>query len=231
MHPEIDIARRETKYLINAVVAGSLRGALDAVLMPLDPMCGPEGYMVRTLYFDTLFDSDYNDKVDGLEIRRKIRLRIYSPDAEEAKLELKQKRGIEQWKHSVFLTRDDVSLLIAGEYATLKERLNSPFARSLLATMELEGYMPKTIVEFTRLAYMLETDNTRVTFDTRLRATEASFNLFSTELAMYPINIPTILEVKYTHFLLSHIRSALTMSGMLPISTSKYCLGRGIAYF
>lgn len=228
---EIDVARRETKYLINDVIASRVRAALDAVLMPLDPMGVPDGYMVRSLYFDTAFDGDYNDKVDGLENRRKIRLRVYSPDANEVKLELKQKRGVEQWKHSIFLTRDDASLLLSGDFVKLKERLDSPFARSLLTTMEVEGYAPKTIVEFRRVAYMLETDNTRVTIDSGLRATEACFNIFSPELAMYPIDGPCILEVKYTHFLLSYIRSALTVSGMMPISAGKYCLGRRIAYY
>ena len=33
--------------------------------------------MVRSLYFDSLEDSDYYDKLDGVMNRKKIRLRIY----------------------------------------------------------------------------------------------------------------------------------------------------------
>ncbi len=228
---EIDVARREAKYFIDEITGSHLRAALDAIGMPRDPSGGPDGYMVRSLYFDTAYDGDYNDKVDGLEIRRKIRLRVYSPDAATAKLEIKEKRGVEQWKRSVVVTRDDAAMLLAGEYGRLRRRADSPVAESLLTTMEIEGYRPRTIVQYTRLAYMLETDNTRVTFDSNLRATESTFDLFSRDLAMYPITVATVLEVKYTHFLLSHIRSALTLSARLPISASKYCLARQIAYY
>lgn len=228
---ELSVARRETKFYIDEVTASHVRSSLDAVSMPKDPMSGSDGYMVRSLYFDTVYDGDYNDKVDGLDIRRKIRLRVYSPDAKTAKLEIKQKRGIEQWKRSVIVAREDVPLLIRGEYRKAMERLDSPTAQSILSTMEIEGYIPRTIVEYTRLAYMLETDNTRVTFDYDLCATEASFDLFSENLALYPILAPIILEVKYTNLLLSHIRGALMISNMLPISASKYCLGRQIAFY
>lgn len=228
---ELSVARRETKFFIDEVTASFLRSSLESVLMPRDPMGGPDGYMVRSLYFDTVYDGDYNDKVDGLDIRRKIRLRIYSPDAKTAKLEIKQKRGIEQWKRSAIVPREYVSLLLSGKYGELRRKLDSPFAQSLLSTMEVEGYIPRTIVEYNRLAYMLETDNTRVTFDSRLQATEANYDLFSSDLAMYPIPVPTILEVKYTNFLLSHLRSALMLADMLPTSASKYCLGRQIGYY
>ena len=38
---------------------------------------GGKEYLIRSLYFDTLGDRDYFDKEEGLEIRRKIRLRCY----------------------------------------------------------------------------------------------------------------------------------------------------------
>lgn len=40
---------------------------------------GAGGYRIRSLYFDTLDDNDYRDKLDGMELRRKIRLRNYDP--------------------------------------------------------------------------------------------------------------------------------------------------------
>jgi hypothetical protein len=219
------------KYSIGEATAARVRASLDAVFMPRDPHGDADGYMVRSLYFDTIDDGDYRDKVDGLEIRRKIRLRVYSPDADTAKLEIKQKRGMEQWKRSVTVPREDVPLIVAGDYGKAAERLDSPLARSILSTMRAEGYIPRTIVEYRRLAYVLETDNTRVTFDSRLRATEASFDLFADSPAMYPVMVPTILEVKYSNFLLSHIKGALTISNLLPTSASKYCLGRQVAFF
>jgi hypothetical protein len=228
---ETNVARREVKYFIDEATASRVRASLDAILMPRDPHGGADGYMVRSLYFDTVYDGDYHDKVDGLEIRRKIRLRVYSPDDAAARLEIKQKRGGEQWKRSVSIPREDVPLLVGGRYREAREKFDSPAARSIVSTMEAEGYIPRTMVEYRRLAYMLETDNTRVTFDTRLRATEAGCDLFSRDPALYPVMAKTVLEVKYTNFLLSHIRGALMIANMLPVSASKYCLGRQIAFY
>ena len=36
---------------------------------------GPDGYQVRSLYFDSLSNRDFQEKEDGLELRRKFRLR------------------------------------------------------------------------------------------------------------------------------------------------------------
>lgn len=227
---ELNVVRREIKYLLSETTAGALRNTLGA-FMPLDPMGGATGYDVRSLYFDTVCDKDYNDKIDGIEVRRKIRLRIYSPDDQTAKLELKEKNAAGQRKRSVPVAREDVPLLVAGRYRELRKKLTLPFAQELLAKMDGEGYIPRTVVEFRRLAYMDSANNTRVTFDSRLRACESNFDLFSPSLACYPIPYPTILEVKYANFLLSHIRSALELANQVPVSTSKYCLGRQVSFF
>ncbi|MGN0414737.1 MAG: VTC domain-containing protein [Agathobacter sp.] len=57
-------------------------------------------YMVRSLYFDTPEDRDYFQKINEQNVRRKIRLRIYSPTDQRAKLEMKQKENIFQRKRS-----------------------------------------------------------------------------------------------------------------------------------
>ena len=68
----------------------NLSGLLEPVMIP-DAHNGSQGYRIRSLYFDTIHEKDYEDKIDGLEIRRKIRLRIYDPAADFAMLEMKQK--------------------------------------------------------------------------------------------------------------------------------------------
>ena len=41
---------------------------------------------IRSLYFDTINDKDYEEKEDGVRVRRKIRLRIYDADQDFAML-------------------------------------------------------------------------------------------------------------------------------------------------
>ena len=73
-----EVLRQEKKFAINIADGVVLGGRLGAV-MHADAHNGTQGYKIRSLYFDTPDDQDFTDKVDGLELRRKIRLRTYSP--------------------------------------------------------------------------------------------------------------------------------------------------------
>lgn len=67
-------------------------------IMHLDAHSGDDGYLIRSLYFDSLDERDFHEKEDGVELRRKIRLRNYGPDSKVAKLEMKKKQGAMQKK-------------------------------------------------------------------------------------------------------------------------------------
>lgn len=87
-----EVLREEKKYLITQEDLYRISGKLSGV-MHLDDHSESEGYTIRSLYFDSLYDRDYDEKNQGIELRRKIRLRNYSPDNDFAKLEMKQKAG------------------------------------------------------------------------------------------------------------------------------------------
>ena len=88
----LEVNRRELKYLISPTEVMYLKQKLAAVLSE-DLHNSGNGYMVRSLYFDSLSDRDFEDKVDGYDKRQKIRLRIYDIHSGQAKLELKEKVG------------------------------------------------------------------------------------------------------------------------------------------
>ena len=52
------------------------------------------GYMIRSMYFDSINDDDYYEKLSGEVNRKKIRLRIYDKEGELVKLEIKQKYAL-----------------------------------------------------------------------------------------------------------------------------------------
>ena len=107
------VMRQEKKYAIDIAQGAVLSAKLARIMIP-DEHNGPEGYVIRSMYFDTPGDSDYNDKVEGLELRRKLRLRIYDPAQGFAMLEMKQKSGPYQLKRSLRLTREDAQRLARG---------------------------------------------------------------------------------------------------------------------
>lgn len=93
-----EVYRVEKKYLINQETYYRLHHFLEKVMI-LDPNSINEGYTIRSLYFDSIDDRDFHEKEDGIEIRRKIRLRIYLNDPNFGVLEMKKKVGEIQKKH------------------------------------------------------------------------------------------------------------------------------------
>ena len=89
----ISVLRREEKYALNVSEAVAYTDRFSKIMMP-DKFSKNGNYMVRSLYFDTVDDADFFDKLNEQNLRRKIRLRIYDPSDKTAKLELKQKENI-----------------------------------------------------------------------------------------------------------------------------------------
>lgn len=225
----IDVSRREIKYAVGPWEISEIKRRL-APLMKADPHNGIKGYMVRSLYFDTLFDSDYEDKVDGYDDRKKIRLRVYDPEDGLAKLELKEKSGTAQRKRSLLLGRAQAEQMIRGEYGFLKDR-EEELASWLYVIMTQKCYRPKCVVEYDRFAFYLDHNETRITFDTGLRASEGSYNIFDKDMVLYPVSGvgESTLEVKYSGFLFTYIKSELSLYNKMPVSNSKYCRARMVS--
>lgn len=222
-----EVFRQEKKYFMTLFHMKQLAGKLDRVMLS-DAHNGADGYGIRSLYFDTLNEQDYEAKIDGLELRRKIRLRIYDPAAEFAMLEMKQKEGNYQKKRSLRVSREDAVALTEGKYDVLL-RYPDPFAAECYGLMHMQCYRPKTIVAYKRKAYIARENKIRITFDHEIRATECSMELFDSHLNLYPVLDPFngVLEVKYNGFLLSYIKDLVNSADRSELSVSKYCLARG----
>lgn len=225
----IDVSRREIKYQISPHEIAGLKRRL-ASIMRCDRHNGRDGYLVRSLYFDTPFDTDYEDKIDGYNERQKIRLRLYDPQDETVKLELKEKKGTVQRKRSLLLNREEAEQMICGRYGFLQAR-NEELALWLYTFMVTKCYRPKCIVEYDRFAYYLEHNDTRVTFDTGLRSGEANYNIFDKNLVLYPVRsaLENTLEVKFSGFLFTSVKNELNRFEGMPVSSSKYCLARMVS--
>lgn len=223
------VLRQEKKYLLNHLEFRKYSNFLDRILMP-DKHNGPNGYIVRSLYFDTLDNKDFLEKEVGAEIRRKIRLRVYDPTSDFAMLEIKQKQGEQQLKRSLKVSKNDALELIKGNYSCLLN-YKDPFASECYSYMITEGYRPVCVVQYDRKAYICKENKTRITFDSNIIATETNFNIFDEKLTMYPVfsQYNTILEVKYNGFLLSYIKDLIAQVEKSPISASKYCLARTVS--
>ena len=224
------VLREEKKFLINIEDFLRLSHKLEQVMIQ-DAHNGTHGYVIRSLYYDTIYDQDYFEKAAGVELRRKMRLRIYDPDAEYAMLEMKQKQGAQQRKRSLRVSREDAAILSRGDFSPLLH-YKEPFAAECYGMLTARCYRPVTVVEYRRKAFIAKENKIRVTFDSQISATESCFDILSPRLNMNPVldRFDVVLEVKYNGFLLDYIRRLINDADRSELSVSKYVLARQNAY-
>ena len=224
-----EVLRQEKKYLITLPQVYQLGSKLSQV-MAEDSHNQGDGYPIRSLYFDTLDDQDFQEKMDGVEVRRKIRLRNYGPDTPFAMLEMKQKQGANQKKRSLKMKREDAEQLCRGNYGVLL-RYPDPFASECYALMQLRCYRPRSVVEYKRKAFIAKENKIRVTLDHHIVATESRFDIFAPDLLQNAVLDPylAVLEVKYNGFLLSYIKDVLADCNEMETAVSKYGMSRSVS--
>ena len=215
--------RHEFKYVIPYDEMLKLRKKLDDVLT-IDR--SSSGYMIRSLYFDSVDDNDYYDKLDGSLYRKKIRLRIYEPESQKVKLEIKEKNDIHQLKSSLVIDKKTALELINGDYEKLLD-YGDEVALKIYSILMSGAYRPKTIIEYNRIAYMSST-TTRITFDYEIRGSDDFDNFFSKNINYYDLidKKDVVLEVKFDRFLEPYLSNILGSYSSRSQSVSKYIMGR-----
>lgn len=218
--------RKEIKYIIPRMEFLRLKKHLEA-LMRKDNHCIDGSYMVRSQYYDSLRDHDLRDNVDGNMEKRKIRLRTYTLDASQIKLEYKCKSNSEGRKYTIWISRDEASMMENGQYSFLLDR-EEDLAKILYVKMMQGGYRAKTIIQYNRVAYIHHVSDFRITFDTDLKSTLSPYGLFSKELSFVPLieDKRGIMEVKYNDFVPSVFKGILQEIDALQEASSKYSMSR-----
>lgn len=231
------VFREEKKYVLTQDVFYKIRHQISQVVHHdkhsknnLYRYRRGDGYTIRSLYFDSLDDRDFHEKIDGIELRRKCRLRTYMNDPSFCMLELKKKQGHLQQKTSYRLTREQGEQLIDGNYSILLD-LNHPFLDECYQMMTQLAYRPKAVVTYERDAYVAKENKIRITFDQKFRGTETNFDIFSHKFNDNYIldSSNVILEVKYNGFLLQYIKDLIASLEREQLAISKYCLARGVS--
>lgn len=231
MADTLNVLRQEQKYRISFLQASYIGSRLGNVLSMDKHNCGNEGYMVRSLYFDTVDDTDFFEKESGIEYRKKIRLRVYSPSDTTVKLEMKEKRGNYQRKRSLLVPKEDALQMISCNFQFLLSYQHS-LAEEFYYLLTQEVYIPRCIVQYHRIAFAAPANDTRITLDTQLQACEHSFDIFAKEPGMYPVGgyDDVTLEVKFNNFLFSYVQDLLNCCNKNPVAYSKYYMSRSISY-
>ena len=106
--------RHEWKHVLNTGDLLILRQRLRAV-MESDPHAIDGKYYIRSLYFDNPDDKALREKIDGVNMREKFRIRLYNCDSSVIHLEKKSKRNGLGTKYSAVLTAEQAQKIVDGD--------------------------------------------------------------------------------------------------------------------
>ncbi len=213
--------RHEWKHEISYADLLAIRQRLRAVAES-DPHAAGGFYLIRSLYFDNAADKALREKIDGVNMREKFRIRYYNGDTSVIHLEKKSRRSGLGTKYSADLTRDEAQKIVDGDLGWMMES-GRELVQELYCKMRYQGLKPKTIVEYTREPFIYRPGNVRVTFDYDIRTGLQCTDFLNPDCVTVPAgDAPILLEVKWDAFLPEIIRDAVQTPGRRAEAFSKY---------
>lgn len=217
--------RHEYKYLISKEAAMLLKTRLPHI-MQRDPHAGPTGqYTIRSLYFDDLSFSAFQEKVSGTDKRTKFRIRCYNYQDSVFKLEKKEKHGHLTRKTAQRITLSDV-LHLQSTPRTRCPDTNTDLTEELRLLCCSRGARPIVLVDYDRTPFLSKYGNTRITIDENLRTIPYNGDIFAPEHPAIPVleADTVILEVKFDDFLPGHLSECISDIPKIPMAISKFAM-------
>lgn len=189
--------RHEYKIFLNYSDYLTIRSRLRAVV-PHDKHVDKTGeYKIRSLYFDNYNDKALMEKLSGVNMREKFRIRCYNDNYDIINLEKKSKINGYCNKLSERVTKDEVRKIINGDTQWM---LNSsrPLVSELYVKMKTQQLRPKTIIDYYREPFIYTAGNVRITLDRDVRTSVKNIDILDPNVPMIKANeIVVVLEVKY----------------------------------
>lgn len=219
--------RHEIKVFINYSDYISIRNRLKNVA-EVDRNASENGiYHIRSIYFDNFNDKALMEKINGYNNREKFRIRFYNHNHSFIRLEKKSKSNGLCYKSSAPLTKEDCKKILNGDIEFLRDS-DKDVLKEFYCKLKYQCLKPKTIVDYTREAYIYKAGNVRVTVDSNIKSGLYSTNIFDSDLPTLGLvnDNPIILEIKYDNFLPDIIRDLIQTNIRSQTAVSKYAACR-----
>jgi len=215
--------RHELKFIMTPTNAHLLKKILGN-LMEKDVNGDEHGrYMVRSLYFDTINGSAFFDKLDGVEVRRKYRIRYYNSDPSFIRLESKMKVNDLSHKTQERIDLKTAENLMKGEIENTVLTPDSVLTQFVLE-IKVKSLRPSVIVDYQRTAFIHKALDVRITFDENIRSRIYDTALFKTQFGSVEVMEPqeVVLEIKYNEIIPQAIADVIRQVPMTRLAVSKY---------
>lgn len=223
-----DCSRFELKYRIHYQDYLKIRNALR-IYMKKDIFtmkAKGNGYLVRSLYFDSDDYASYHEKMDGNNERVKLRIRSYEKKPNKKspiRVELKMKKRDLVIKRSTFVSFDEyLYFMQKGHWKNTDNTTLREFERYRLS----KQHNAKVLIEYYREGYETKLKNgLRITFDHRVKSFHSK-ELFP-DYGFFREHNPhlVIMEIKFTDDLPDWVKGLVHTYGLKTIANSKFTQG------
>ena len=223
---EQKIYRNELKYQCSEQQMRMMEVRIRHLCHP-DSHAGENGiYTVRSVYFDDYLDSCYFENEDGVNHRKKFRIRLYDGNTDLIFLECKEKINGLGHKHVCRISERQCREIINGSFKLPDNA--EPVLNMFFVNYRTRLYRPKVVVEYERAPFVYKVGNVRVTFDRNIAATSRVNNFLNPNIQARPVMPEGIhlLEVKYDEVLPDYIYDELQLRNLRQTAYSKYYTAR-----
>lgn len=228
--------RFEFKYLVPAADLADLRQAI-APFVEIDRHARDESndYTVHSVYFDSPALDYYHEKMAGIKIRKKVRVRGYNEPRSDSPIfiEIKRKNNMAISKNRAWFPHHHLKALFASGHV---ERYIEPCAsdprdledaRRFFYHVYRYSLRPVILIHYEREAFFRKFDpSVRITFDKNLRSNPfpALGDLFCENKVTPSLLGYFILEVKFYQGIPSWLKTILEDFGLEREAVSKYTI-------
>ncbi|HEX6135323.1 MAG TPA: polyphosphate polymerase domain-containing protein [Longimicrobiales bacterium] len=223
--------RYEYKYIVPQRLAERFIRDQDPYVYP-DPHCDGEwGYPVHSVYWDSADLALFWEKIEGLMLRRKLRLRRYGDATDEVFVEIKQRVDRTVQKRRTRWSVGEALHVFGGNGNGGGSGGGADDPGDAVAAEALEMYYrhrlkPRMCVSYVRRAFFSRFEpGLRITFDRRLRYDPFCLDVSKPVSGGRDLLDPrlTIMEVKFNDRVPLWLSRAMQSHGFQMTRLSKYC--------
>lgn len=216
--------RHELKFVCSEEEICQLKLRITG-LLPFDAHAeANHSYLIRSIYFDDYFHTQFYQNENGISPRAKWRIRAYNCDKSVITLERKVHEYDRVYKESCPLTEERLQSILEGRLPISGE--HEPLLNRFLIEQQTTLLRPDVIVQYQRIPYVCELGNVRITFDQAISSSQSFHQFFSERLPSRPV-LPSgknLLEVKYDEYIPDVVYEQLDLGSLQRTSFSKYYL-------
>ena len=228
------LTRYEFKYFVSNNIANSIF-EIAQNFMNLDKFASNaknKSYFVRSLYFDNSQYDNFFEKVDGMQVRKKYRLRTYENrfnNKSNFYLEMKGRKQDRIIKKRVKIKNEDLEYFYSFKNMNkLHLKYNNDLINDFIFSEKRKKIKPKILVDYSRKPLINKYGlYFRLTFDTNIVVSKSN-NLFNEKSFFFPIKYcpgSTILEVKFERSIPAWFHRVIQSFGLNRRSISKFVIG------